>query len=105
MSGWEYRRNRGPVIDILPFIDLESDEDYCGASSPIERVYRDGIRVWFKEWLAEFDIDASASGRLLARAFVTLLTDSSVMLMACESDAEADLVIQAAISLIGRLTG
>ena len=70
-----------------------------------ERVYRDGIRVWFKEWLAEFDIDASASGRLLARAFVTLLTDSSVMLMACESDAEADLVIQAAISLIGRLTG
>lgn len=70
-----------------------------------ERVYRNGIRTWFREWLSEFDIDSSASGRLLSLAVITLLTDSAVMLMTCETPAEADPVIDAAIALINRLTG
>lgn len=88
---WDYRDTA---------VVLSSDDVPPG----FERVYRDGIRSWFRDWLSELDIDVSPSGRLLGRAAITLLTDSAVMLMTCETDAEAELVIDAAIALINRLT-
>jgi len=89
---WDYRDTA---------VVLSSDDVPPG----FERVYRDGIRMWFREWLSVLDIDSSAAGRLLSRTVITLLTDSAVMLMTCETPAEAEPVIEAAIALINRLTG
>ncbi len=89
---WDYRDTA---------VVLSSDDVPPG----FEGVYREGIRTWFREWLSELDIDSSPAGRLLSRAVITLLTDSAVMLMTCETPAEADSVIGAAIALINRLTG
>ena len=68
------------------------------------RIYRNGMQVWFREWLSVLDIDHSPQGQLLARVIIALLTESSGMLMVCETSAEAESVIDAALGCIKRLT-
>ena len=69
-----------------------------------ERIYRETMRVWFRDWLSVLDIDHSAHGVLLARVIIALLTESAAMLMPAESAAEAEPVIEAALACISRLT-
>jgi len=69
-----------------------------------ERIYRDGMRVWFRDWLAVLDIDHTPHGRLQARVIIALLTESAAMLMLCQTAAEAQEVIDAAIQCVRRLT-
>ena len=70
-----------------------------------DRIYRDGIRVWFQEWLSVLDIDPPPGGQLLGRVVIALLTESADMLTTCDTAAEAEPVIDAAVRYIGRLTG
>jgi AcrR family transcriptional regulator len=70
-----------------------------------ERIYRETMRVWFRDWLSVLDdIDHSAQGVLLTRVIIALLTESAGMLMSCETPAEAEPVIDAALACINRLT-
>jgi AcrR family transcriptional regulator len=69
-----------------------------------ERIYRETMRVWFRDWLSVLDIDHSAYGVLLARVIIALLTESAAMLMPAETAAEAEPVIDAALACIARLT-
>ena len=68
-----------------------------------ERIYRDGMRMWFRDWLSVLDIDHSTNGQLLARVIIALLTESSAMLMPCDTPAEAAPVIDAALICINKL--
>jgi AcrR family transcriptional regulator len=71
-----------------------------------ERIYRETMRVWFRDWLSVLDdIDHSAQGVLLGRVIIALLTESAAMLMPCETAADAEPVIDAALACISRLTG
>jgi AcrR family transcriptional regulator len=69
-----------------------------------ERIYRETMRVWFRDWLSVLDIDHSVHGVLLARVIIALLTESAAMLMPAETAAEAEPVIDAALACIARLT-
>lgn len=88
---WEHR---------LTAVVLSSDDVPPG----FERTYREGMRVWFWEWLSRLDFDTSAQGGLRARIVIALLTESAAMLVACDDHAEAEAVIDAALVFLNRLT-
>ena len=70
-----------------------------------ERVYRDGIRMWFREWLSVLDIDSSAAGRLLQPDRHNAAHRLGGDVDDVRDAGRGRTVIEAAIALINRLTG
>jgi AcrR family transcriptional regulator len=68
-----------------------------------ERIRRDSMHDWFRDWLAELDLDTSAAGALLSRVLIAVLTESAAQVMTCEDDATAAAVMDAAVAHLGRL--
>jgi AcrR family transcriptional regulator len=70
-----------------------------------ERIRRDAMQTWFRDWLAQADIAASAGGALLTRLLIAVLTESAAQVMSCADDREAGEVIDAAVAHLNRLLG
>jgi AcrR family transcriptional regulator len=70
-----------------------------------ERIRRDSMQAWFRDWLAELDIGSSAAGALLIRVLIAVLTESAAQVMVCDDVDVADAVMDAAIAHLNRLLG
>lgn len=68
-----------------------------------DRIRRDAMHAWFRDWLGPLDIDTTASGVLLERLLIAALTESSALVMTCADDDAAESVIDAAITHLNRL--
>lgn len=68
-----------------------------------ERIRRDSMHDWFRDWLAELDLDTSAAGALLSRVLIAVLTESAAQVMTCDDDEAATAVMDAAVEHLGRL--
>jgi AcrR family transcriptional regulator len=68
-----------------------------------ERVRRDTMQAWFRDWLRELDIGSPAAGALLIRVLVAVLTESAAQVMMCDDADAADAVTDAAIAHLNRL--
>ncbi|WP_232374965.1 TetR/AcrR family transcriptional regulator [Mycolicibacterium mengxianglii] len=68
-----------------------------------ERVRRDSMQAWFRSWISDLDIDASAAGALLTRVLIAILTESAAQVMTCADLQAAAAVTDAAIAHLHRL--
>jgi AcrR family transcriptional regulator len=70
-----------------------------------DRIRRESMQAWFRDWLGMLDIDSTPSGALLMRVLIAVLTESAALVMTCTDDDEAASVIDAAIQHLNRLLG
>lgn len=68
-----------------------------------DRIRRDSMQAWFRDWLAELDIDSSAGGVLLTRVLIAVLTESAAQVMTCDDAESATAVVDAAVAHLDRL--
>ena len=68
-----------------------------------DRIRREGMQAWFQDWLGELDIDPTATGALLTRVLIAVLTESAAQVMTCDDVEAAAAVMDAAVAHLDRL--
>lgn len=68
-----------------------------------ERIRRAAMQAWFRDWLADFDIESTACRTLLTRVLSAVLAESAAEVMACPDHQSAVIVMDAAVAHLDRL--
>ncbi|CAM4428376.1 Potential acrAB operon repressor [Mycobacterium basiliense] len=65
---------------------------------------RERLTALFQDWMTVLGLDSSLRGRLLGRALLAIMEESSKMVIACDDPNDVEPIIDATIEWIGRLT-